>query len=230
MSVGTLAAGVAHEINNPLAIIKGMCFVINKRTKAEKIDERFMEKSLDTIVDNVSRISKILGFVEKLSVSDRSSQMQSTTAKNIIDAAVFLANDLIKSERIHLDIQMAKDIVISCRLSSIARALANLIINSFESLSRSEHAWVKVIVEEAFEHVKFTVIDSGHGIAEEHLPFITDPFYTTKDVGEGNGLGLAITKAILEDHDGSLRYDLLDGHTGFIMAFPTKSSNKALFI
>jgi len=229
---GKLANGLAHEINNPLAIIKGMCFVIGKRTKADALDVETLDGMLTTIVDNVSRISKILGFVDKLSVSSKNSQLQSTTAKNIMDSALFLANDLIKSTRVRIEVHLEIDVVISCRLSSIARALANLIINSCEAVFKTEDAWIKLEVEADREaaSVSFRVTDSGAGIVDERLPFIMDPFYTTKNIGEGNGLGLAISKAILEDHEGSLRYELQSGHTSFVMELPTKAENKALFI
>lgn len=219
---GKLANGLAHEINNPLAIIKGICFVVDKKSKQANPEPELLAKALDTINVNVDRITMIMASLQNLSVSAQKQAFETTTIDRVIDSARALVSDCIQQNSVRLHIVSPKDLYFRCRPASISRALANLLINSCEAIKDSKDPWIHILAEETQGIVKITVSNNGLRIKSEDIPFIMDPFFTTKDIGEGNGLGLAVSKAVFEDHGGQLTYEPNHKHTTFAATLPAR--------
>jgi C4-dicarboxylate-specific signal transduction histidine kinase len=110
---------------------------------------------------------------------------------------------------------------VSCREVQIAQVLLNLLQNAFDAVREQEgEKWVRIDVASRDDRVVFSVIDSGPGIPPELKTRIMEPFFTTKGVGEGVGLGLTISQTILEEHKSKLESTQQDGHTCFSFCLP----------
>lgn len=223
---GKLANGLAHEINNPLAIIKGICFVVERKSKKPGFDLLELNHMLSTVSENVDRITRIMSSLQGLAVSGQRQALEITTLGNILETAEVMVTDDLKRASIDLQIDAEKSITLRCRCTSVSRAIANLFLNSCEALAGTENPWIKIHARENSGTLTITVTDSGYGIKLEDRPFVMDPFYTTKNVGEGNGLGLAVSRAVLEDHEGSIELDTTNKHTTFVISLPTLIDTK----
>jgi nitrogen fixation/metabolism regulation signal transduction histidine kinase len=223
---GKLANGLAHEINNPLAIIKGICFVVERKSKKPDFDLVELNRMLSTVAENVDRITKIMSSLQGLAVSGQRQALEITTLGNILETAEVMVTDDLKRASIELEIDAEKSTILRCRSTSVSRAIANLLLNSCEALIGTEKPWIKIHAREKNGKLTITVTDSGFGIKLEDRPFVMDPFFTTKDVGEGNGLGLSVSKAVLEDHEGGIELDNANKHTSFVITLPTLVTTK----
>jgi PAS domain S-box-containing protein len=199
-SLGEMSAGIAHEVNNPLAIIAGAAELLNKfKDNPEKFNSK-----VDSILKSAHRISKILNGLKKFSRSGSSIEMKEFNLSSIIDEAIVLTE--IKSSRASTPVSRdcPEHLSLVCDDLSLEQVLINLINNAIDAVKLNEEKWVKLTAHEAEESLILRVIDSGATIGQELEEKIFDPFFTTKKVGEGTGLGLSITKGILDEHQASI--------------------------
>jgi C4-dicarboxylate-specific signal transduction histidine kinase len=108
----------------------------------------------------------------------------------------------------------------------VAQVIVNLVSNSFDAVDELDERWVKLFVDCDEHKAYITVTDSGFGISESIVDNMMIPFFTTKEVGKGIGLGLSISRGIIEDMGGSLYYRPLNGHTAFNIELPIVQTRK----
>ncbi|MCB0384908.1 MAG: HAMP domain-containing histidine kinase, partial [Bdellovibrionales bacterium] len=111
-----------------------------------------------------------------------------------------------------------------CREVQVSQVLLNLLSNAHDAVvdSGASERWVEISVADIGDEVEFRVRDSGPGVPTENRYVIFQPFFTTKEVGAGSGLGLSISKGIAESHEGSLYYDGTSGQLAFVLSLPKK--------
>jgi C4-dicarboxylate-specific signal transduction histidine kinase/integral membrane sensor domain MASE1 len=195
-SLGELSAGMAHEINNPLAIISGSMNLLEKvANDPEKLSNR-----IEVIQKSIGRISKIVNGLKKFSRSSDKPDYKEHNLADIIRESVLLTNS--KSVRFDTSIEAIFHIEpkIFCDEIEIEQVLVNLINNGIDAVRDHALKWVKLEVSEDSKAIVLRISDSGPGIPESIRSKLFDPFFTTKAVGEGTGLGLSITKGILDEH------------------------------
>ena len=226
-SLGEMAAGIAHEINNPLAIISSRAHMISKiEHKNLNSNQRILE-SCENIHNTVERISKIIRGLLHFSRSDHSEDAEYKTigARELIDKTLGLFEERFKNNGVEL--RKAVDIVVeanlSCNQVQIGQVLINLLNNSYDAILDLKEKWISVKIARENEMIVIEVVDSGGGIPESIQEKIFQPFYTTKPIGKGTGLGLGICKGIIEKHHGRFSYETLDGHTCFRILLPVHS-------
>lgn len=205
-SLGEMSAGVAHEINNPLAIIRGSVALLNQH----RSDEGKFGAKLETILKSVDRIAKIVSGLKRFARSTEGAVMRRHDLSEIIKEAVSIIQSKAIRSGVELRVQVQQGVEIECDSLEIEQVIINLVSNGIDAAKECAEKWVSVEVFREASQAGFRVLDSGRGISPENEVRLFQPFFTTKPVGEGTGLGLSITKGILDNHKAqiSLRRDL----------------------
>ncbi|MFI5089852.1 MAG: sensor histidine kinase [Terriglobales bacterium] len=223
-SIGKLAATVAHEINNPLAGILTYAKLLRKWLdrdgwSAERRDE--VRGSLELIECESRRCGEI---VRNLLTFSRSSPMnlQWVDLNQVIDRCVRLVQHQTELNNVQLQPQMAEELPqVQCDAAQIEQLLLALIMNAVDALPHGGNLWVRSRMVPEIGAVQLEVQDDGVGIPESILPNLFEPFFTTKEKGHGVGLGLAISKGIVERHRGRIDVDSKPGQgTRFTITLP----------
>ena len=199
-SLGEISAGIAHEINNPLAIINSAA---DSLLKSRVNQEKHLSK-LDMIKKSCTRINKIVTGLKKYSRSDSVIEFKKCQLSTIIDEVLILTQAKIKDYDVSLSCQLTIESGITCNDVEIEQVLINLVNNAVDAIKLKDDRWIKIIGYENNTHVVLQFIDSGDGIPEHVRQRLYEPFFTTKNVGEGTGLGLSISKKILNDHNATI--------------------------
>ncbi|HET7853985.1 MAG TPA: ATP-binding protein [Candidatus Methylomirabilis sp.] len=205
-SLGRLAAGLAHEINNPLSSVAGFAEAIGRRAQSARLEEiegfRDVPEYLAFIQQEVGRataiVRRLLDFARQREPSleelDLASLVQDTVALVRRQAAV-------TNKRVALD--LAPDLpLVQADHQMLQQVILNLVTNALDAIQGEGE--VRIAALSTSGHVEILVQDTGCGIPPEHLAKVFDPFFTTKEVGKGTGLGLAISQGIMEQHGGSI--------------------------
>ena len=215
--IGQLAAGVAHELNNPLQGIVAYSHLLLEKVS----DDDPMRGSLQKIVTQADRSKDIIRGLLDFSRQTKPQKMPSNVSHILLECL-----SLVEKQPLFHNIKIEKDFVgnlplISVDPSQIQQVFMNMIINAAEAMQGSG----RLTLETRFDPVDNTVdvifTDTGHGIREEDMPRLFDPFFTTKEVGHGTGLGLAISYGIVRKHRGTITVDSEIGKgTTFIISLP----------
>lgn len=221
-SLGQMAGGVAHEINNPLAIIKGKATIIRRKLESEKIDLGNNLRDFDLIESTVDRIAKIIKGLRNYSRNAENDPFETINVQTLISDTLELCSNKLSSRSIEIKTHCHENLSVQCRPAQISQILMNLISNSIDAVESLDKKWVEINVSEFNGSVLFAISDSGSGINPSIAEKIMNPFYTTKPVGKGTGLGLSISKGIADAHGGTLKYIPNQQHTTFILDLPAK--------
>ncbi|RMF63851.1 MAG: HAMP domain-containing protein [Calditrichaeota bacterium] len=207
-SVGTLVSGLAHEINNPLAGIRN-CL---RRIMAKPEDAAQSAKYARLMDDALRRIENIIRDLLSFS-RKRETAFQPVDLNEIVSAAVALVKLRFKKHEVRLQLRLAKKLPeILGDAHHLEQVVVNLLLNAVDATPSGGE--IEVATRATEQEVIIEVTDTGKGIPKELQHKIFDPFFTTKPVGQGTGLGLAVTKAIVEDHLGKI--DFTSGAFGTI--------------
>jgi C4-dicarboxylate-specific signal transduction histidine kinase len=222
-ALGEMAAGVAHEINNPLAIIAGRAGILLGMVEEGEIDKDFLKEGLSRIDATCLRIEKIVKGLRNFSRETSNDPMTLVEIGLIINDTLSLCRERVVKNNVNLTVEGVMGAELLCRPVQISQVLINLIGNSIDAIRDLQEKWIIIRVENKNNRLIISVTDSGSGIAPEVADKMMQPFYTTKEVGKGTGLGLSISKGIVEAHEGEMAYTLHQGHTRFEMTFSEKS-------
>lgn len=226
-SLGEMAGGIAHEINNPLTVVITSAELLMDLIEDGEAEKEQLLNYSKKIMNMGDRISKIVRSLKNLTRRSSDDPFESTLIKTIIDDTMELCNQKIKQNQIEFIYEpVADDLSIECRGSEISQTLLNLISNSVDAIEKNESKWIELKIEDKGDNVTFMVTDSGDGIPSEVREKILQPFFTTKEVGKGTGLGLPISKGLVEAHNGQFEIDMDHKHTCFIITLPKKHVDK----
>jgi PAS domain S-box-containing protein len=215
-SLGEMSAGIAHEINNPLAIISGMMWILPSLVN----DPEQFGKKIATTNRAIERISKIVGGLKKFSRSYEKSDKKPHLLSDVIKESLNLVGTKSARHSTPLEVKLNSDALISCDEIEIEQVLVNLINNGIDAVKNLEERWIKLELSDSSDEVILRIIDSGFGIPQDVQAKLFQPFFTTKAVGEGTGLGLSIVKGILEDHKATIEVRNDQPRTCFEIRFP----------
>lgn len=220
IAVGQLAAGMAHEIRNPLGIIRTQSYLIRI---SEKIDDA-ASKSLDFIDTAVNRASKIIDNILSFSrISGNSKQF--VDINQMITKLIELHNDVINKKNIKITTESNINQELLINPESIEHILLNLLSNSVDAIDNDGVINIKTNIE--YDNIVIVCQDTGSGIDENNLNNIFNPFFTTKELGKGTGLGLFIVFSEVEKLNGKIdvKSKLGEGTT-FTIRFPLERRNE----
>jgi two-component system NtrC family sensor kinase len=221
-SVGLLAAGVAHEVNTPLAGISSYTQLL--RGQIEESDSR--RTLLDKIEKQSFRAAKIINNLLNFSRSGGAEFDRMDVNKSLLDVLSLLEHQLTGS-RIRVRRELASDLPpIRGNENGIQQVFFNLILNARDAMPRG--GWLTLVTYADGDTVVVEVRDTGHGIRKEHVRRIYDPFFTTKGIGRGTGLGLSVSYGIVQEHGGGIFVDSTPGQgTRFQVALPSLVASEA---
>jgi C4-dicarboxylate-specific signal transduction histidine kinase len=225
-SLGEMASGIAHEINNPLAVIHSRTLQLKRQIDRNQYDPEAFKENLQKINITVDRIAKIIRGLKSFSRNADEDEFVAVPMSTIIENTLELCSEKFRNRNVLLKVDPIPDITIDCRESQLVQVLLNLLMNGFDAVENLEDRWVHI----SFKLVKkgavsILVTDSGTGIPEAIAQNIMQPFYTTKEVGKGTGLGLSISKGIINNHRGEIYLDRKCMQTRFVIDLPIRQIN-----
>lgn len=224
-TLGEMSGQLAHEINNPLTIIRSSAYSLKKILNHEPIDKLRALDYLDKIENTTTRITKIIAGLRAFSRSGDNDPFESCSLKKIIQDVSELSSHRLKMSGVDFKISEFQDFVFECRPSQIEQVLLNLLNNSIDAVAVLHDKWIQLTIETEPNQFRILFTDSGKGIPPEIVERIMEPFFTTKPVGKGTGLGLSISKGLIEGHQGKLTYNIYNPNTQFIIELPLKQEH-----
>lgn len=224
-SLGEMSAGIAHEINNPLAIIIGKAESMRGLMAREILDRDVLHRHIDVIERTAHRIAKIVRSLRAFSRDGNQDPFEPTNVAELVRETFALCNSRFLNHGIGLVLsEIAPELVIDARSVEISQVLLNLLNNAFDAVSELDEKWVRLEVTSDSTFVDFAVIDSGRGIPAAVREKMLQPFFTTKEVGQGTGLGLSIATGIAQAHAGLLTIDADCANTRILMRIPLRQA------
>ncbi len=224
-ALGVMSSGLAHEINNPLATISGrvqlMQMVLRQvadQMKSTQFDK--LEKSIEVIQKTILRISKIIKGLRSFARESDGDPFESIKLNDVVETTLSFCESRFSSRGIDVQIQVEKDLVFHGRSTEISQVLLNALNNSFDAIETRTDKWIKLMVEKKSEKIVIKIQDSGPGIPQQLREKIMIPFFTTKEVGNGTGLGLSVSRGILESHGGRLYFNHSSPFTELVIELP----------
>jgi C4-dicarboxylate-specific signal transduction histidine kinase len=256
-SLGMLAAGIAHEINNPISFVLSNVNVLSEYNEAfhtlikdyksyseavllvddkakdilGRIKKYEKEEDIEFIIadslsllksteDGISRVVDIVKNMKTFSHPDAES-VHDVDVHEVLDSTLLLLKNAIRS-----NVRIVKELnaevsAIQCNRNQLSQIFLNIIMNAVQALADKADGIIHIRTESDEQSVLIHIIDNGSGIAEDQIKLIFDPFYTTKEVGEGTGMGLAISHGIIEKLKGKISVSSVLGKgTKFTIQFP----------
>jgi two-component system NtrC family sensor kinase len=214
-SIGLLAAGVAHEVNTPLAVISSYSQMLRKEMSPD--DPRF--KLLEKITKQTFRASEIVNSLLNFSRSN-ATEFTEIDIHQVINETLSLLEHQFKGARIHVyRVLEAENPVTFGNGGKLQQVFLNLFVNARDAMP--EGGELRVFTEIMDSKLEIIVQDTGVGISREHIKKIYDPFFTTKAAGKGTGLGLSVSYGIVQEHSGMISVESKPGvGTSFRLEFP----------
>ena len=206
-ALGEMAAGIAHEISNPLTVINGHASMLKEKTKKGKIQEEDIMKTAERISKTVERIVALVKGLMKYSRSSVNTEFAKVSIVQILSDVYNLSSERFKRHNIKFKMNKRgfEKVYVICRELEINQVLLNILNNAVDAVKEVEEKWIRIdLSQDQTNVIKIKVTDSGQFDNEDEKDKIFGPFFTTKGVGKGTGLGLSISKGIVEAHGGKL--------------------------
>ena len=219
-SLGQMASGIAHEINNPLTIISAKAGLLQLRIEKDDVDVEYFKSSLDLIKSTTVRISTIISNLKSFSRDSTNDEKGWHSLIEIINDTLSFCSDKFEQNNIEIQVNVACDVQIYCQSVLISQVLINLLNNSFDAIKLMKNKWIKIESESTGYVNRLVFTDCGAGIAVENSCKIFESFFTTKDVDHGTGLGLSLVKEAMDFHNGTVSINHNIEYTQFILEFP----------
>lgn len=220
-ALGEMASGIAHEINTPLSTIN-----VVAEQAAELLDDIPLPKNevaerMKLISETVTRIGQIIDGMRTFSRDGNHDQFTSVPLKKIISDTLILCTEKVRNSGVRIEISaFPEHFRVQCRSVQISQVLLNLISNAKDAITPLKDRWIRIEATEDSSDIKIRVTDSGSGIPDAIVKKIFQPFFTTKDVGQGTGLGLSVSKGIVDSHGGTIAIDNTCKNTCFVVTLP----------
>lgn len=219
-TIGEMAAGVGHEINNPLTIIKGNIQLINNKLKQDdNVDENIF-KRIDVINESTKRITSIVDGLRSFARKDDEKEVifnLSHEIKNSID----LIFEMYTKQGINISKNIEEGIFLDGNIGKIQQILMNLFSNAKDAMLNSSEKNLNISLYKKHKVSIIEIKDTGSGIPDEIKEKIYNPFFTTKEIGKGTGIGLGLVSKFIKEHGGKLNLVSKEGQgTSFIIELP----------
>ncbi|MFZ4402581.1 MAG: sensor histidine kinase [Pseudobdellovibrionaceae bacterium] len=227
-ALGEMSSTIAHEINNPLAIIslkaQQIIMEISKISNIEKND--FIINSLLSIQSTVERISRIVKGLRSFSGDNENEEILKTTVRKILEDTLPFCETRLLSGNVKLKITNIDGLpTFECRAIQISQVFINILNNALDAVKNQQERWVHIDAQNLSNKIILTITDSGPGIPLSVREKLMTPFFTTKEQGHGTGLGLSLSKKIIDSHNGKIYFDHNSSNTKVVIHLPLDQSH-----
>lgn len=202
-SLGQMAGGIAHEINNPLNIMNLYAEQMVKSSDDKEKLIHLCEKHTKT----ASRISKIVNGLTRISRDGSQDYFEAIISEDLIEGLDALTKMRFEKENINYKLNITNGIAFQGKLIELQQVIINLLNNAVDAVKSQEKKEISLTIFKNNKNIIIEIQDNGPGVPRDKIISIFDPFYTSKEVGKGTGLGLSISKTIIEEHRGKLYVD-----------------------
>lgn len=219
-ALGQMAAGIAHEVRNPLTTIKGFVQLLDKQ---KSLGQSPVVKEYLTMIDTeIDRMNNLLKDFLQFAKPGKPKLMLNSIAKLITDMNSLLGAQCL-SKGIRLFTDMPNDIPeVQCDKNQLKQVIVNIALNAIDAMLQSEEKILRIAATFDHKYVYIRISDTGSGMTPEQIVKIFVPFYTTKETG--TGLGLSVCYSIIENHQGKIKVESEPGiGTSFIISLPYKN-------
>jgi len=226
-SIGELAGGIAHEINNPMAIISGRTQILRRMIEENRYEPEKFEKDLQVIQATCDRIVKVIRGLLKMSRGTVGDTYDRIRFGVLVEEVTSLFNQKLSQGGVSLVVEGDPSVEVECRSIEISQVLMNLISNAIDSLVSANERKIFIRWAVVGQKLRVEIEDTGAGIPADLRDRVMKAYFTTKPAGQGTGLGLSISQKICEAHHGRLELDSQTEVAKFVMTLPLELGRKS---
>jgi two-component system C4-dicarboxylate transport sensor histidine kinase DctB len=208
---------IAHEINNVVALMR-----FNVDSLKPGLDDEALARSRDTLLGLLERITSITRGLHGLTRSGLPRTCEDIALAKLVRGTIAVVRVRFEARGVTIDTRLDDSVVVEGASSQIVQIIVNLLLNAAEAVEKSIVRLVEVTLTSSGSEAELRVRDSGPPLGAAVRANLFRPFFTTKDAGNGNGLGLAISRRLAETHNGTLTYDERGPGTQFVLRLPLK--------
>ncbi|MGZ3749283.1 MAG: PAS domain-containing sensor histidine kinase [Pseudobdellovibrionaceae bacterium] len=219
--LGEVSSGIAHEINNPLTVIQARSFQLMQMAEQGNLDPVKIKSAAESISKTGDKIAKIIQSLRAFSGERENEPFDILNVNQLIQETLDFCKARFYNHGIDIRLgDIPEDLEFECCLVQIEEALLNIFNNAHDAISSLRSKWILIEAFDKGSDVEIHITDSGNGISDEVADKIMLPFFTTKKIDKGIGLGLSITAEIINKHHGSIFLDRTHAHTKFVLRIP----------
>jgi len=198
IAMGQMAAGITHEIANPLANMDSLLQLMDRKP------EKLRPEAIATLREQIARMSQIIAQMKSFSHPVDTQRVRAPLNDTVIKAIEMLSFDK-RLAKVKVTTELSPDIgQFSFMPQALQQVLVNLLVNALDAMSETENPTLIVRTERKDNWALIDITDNGHGIRPEHMVRLSEPFFTTKPVGKGTGLGLSISYNLIQQQGGNV--------------------------
>ncbi|MEM6276701.1 MAG: ATP-binding protein, partial [Pseudomonadota bacterium] len=215
-ALGELLAGVAHELNNPLSVVVGQALMLEEETTDPDVTRRISR--ISTAAERCSKIVKtFLAMARQQPFKTKATEMNA-----ILETAVDVASMGVQAIDVQFDLRLRDGLTpVAADEDQMTQVFTNLMVNAAQAMHHQQDARIVIETQQTGGFVSATISDNGPGISDEQKARVFEPFYTTKDIGDGTGVGLALARQIVTAHGGEIDLgDAPGGGAAFTVRLP----------
>ncbi|MCV9920792.1 ATP-binding protein [Pseudomonas sp. BT-42-2] len=217
-ALGQMSAALAHEINQPLTTQRMQLETLRLLLDHGRLDEA--RQALEPLEQMLARMAALTGHLKTFARNSPGGLRERLDLADVVDQALHLLDARIRSDEVEVALYLARPAWVRGDAIRLEQVLINLLRNALDAMADKRYKRLEIRIEIDNGQWRLSVLDSGGGIAETDLAKVFDPFFTTKPVGEGLGLGLAISYGIVHDAGGQLQVENLPGGARFSLTLP----------
>lgn len=219
--LGEISGGIAHEINNPLTVIQARSFQLQQMSESGHLDPAKIKSAAESISKTGDKIAKIIKSMRAFAHGQENEPVDTIYVQELIEETLDFCKVRFYNHGIDLRVsEIPENLEFECRLIQFEEALLNIFNNAHDAIIALPEKWILIEVFDKKQDVEIHVTDSGNGIPDEIADKMMLPFFSTKEIGKGMGLGLCIAAEIISKHHGSLTYDRACLNTKFVIRIP----------